>query len=142
MRPRDEVIRDLARQWLTKADQDLAVAAHLLSEEAPFLTAAAFHAQQAAEKYLKALLVRHQVEFPKTHDLGELLDLLATADAALAQQLRAAEGLNPYAVDTRYPGDCPEMTVQDGRQAVALATQVKEQVFLRLGAYLQGPSDR
>jgi HEPN domain-containing protein len=82
------------------------------------------------------------VEFPKTHDLGELLDLLATADAALAQQLRAAEGLNPYAVDTRYPGDCPEMTVQDGRQAVALATQVKEQVFLRLGAYLQGPSDR
>jgi len=40
-----------------------------------------FHAQQAAEKFIKAFLVRHQIEFPKTHDIGLLRQLVARVEA-------------------------------------------------------------
>lgn len=59
----------LVRQWLAKADEDMAVAERLFKEEMPFLNAITFHAQQAAEKYLKAYLVHRQIEFPKTHSI-------------------------------------------------------------------------
>ena len=65
MRPPEEVRRELVRQWLGKAEGDFAVAEHPLAEGTGFLAAAGFHWQQAAEKFLKALLVRHQVDFPK-----------------------------------------------------------------------------
>jgi HEPN domain-containing protein len=64
---------------------------------------ASFHAQQAAEKALKALLIRHQVSYSKTHDLGELLQLAEPVAAGIAGALADAEGLTPHAVDTRYP---------------------------------------
>ncbi|MFB0515387.1 MAG: HEPN domain-containing protein, partial [Candidatus Neomarinimicrobiota bacterium] len=66
MRPPEEVKREFLQQWLEKAAKDLELAAHLLGENAPYLDAIGFHAQQAAEKYLKALLVHYQIEFSKT----------------------------------------------------------------------------
>ena len=103
MRPAEEAQRRLVRQWLARAEEDFGVAQHLLSEGSPYLRAIGFHSQQAVEKFLKAVLVRHQVEFRKTHNLGELLDLIATVDATLAESLREATALNPYGVDVRYP---------------------------------------
>ncbi len=64
---------------------------------APF--AAAFHAQQAIEKGLKALLVWHAVDHPPKHDLGLLMTLLP--DGSRAKGLPVA-GLTVYAVDQRY----------------------------------------
>lgn len=60
----------------------------LLTESAAFPSVAAFHCQQAAEKYLKAFLTWHGVEFPKTHDIGVLLDLVETVAPELATSLR------------------------------------------------------
>ena len=58
---------------MRKAEGDLRAAEHLLAlEERDYFTAA-FHAQQAAEKPLKAFLVRHQIPFGKTHDIQELV---------------------------------------------------------------------
>lgn len=74
MRPPDEVRKDLVRQWMQRADQDLAAAEILLRDASGVRPVIAFHAQQAAEKYLKAILVWHQVYFPKTHDIGKVLD--------------------------------------------------------------------
>ena len=53
MRPREVVMLDLVRQWLAKAEDDLAVAAHLVDVGNPYLSAVGFHAQQASEKFLK-----------------------------------------------------------------------------------------
>jgi hypothetical protein len=66
MRLPDEVRRDLVRQWIGKAEQDLTAAEILLMSATRLPSVIAFHAQQAVEKYLKAILVRHQVYFPKT----------------------------------------------------------------------------
>ena len=128
MRPPDEVKRELVRQWLVKAEEDFSVARHLVSGKAPYLLTVGFHAQQAAEKFLKAFLVHHQIEFPKTHDLGELLDLVSEADAALAESLRTVTILNPYGVEARYPGDFPQLTQKDAAGAIELAARVRDAV--------------
>ena len=133
MKPRDEVRRELVEQWLGKAEEDLAAAEHLVASEEPLWASAAFHAQQAAEKYMKAFLVHHQVEFRKTHDLGELLDLVATLDEPFAKSLGDLTILNPYGVDARYPGDYPDVRRQDAEEAVSLAGRVRQAVQRALG---------
>ena len=75
MRPPEEVLRDLVRDWVGKADLDYRAAERLLQDEERLREIIAFHCQQAAEKYLKGFLVRHQVEFPKTHNVRQLLNL-------------------------------------------------------------------
>jgi HEPN domain-containing protein len=74
---RDPRVLTLCADWLKRANEDFGLARHLLDEESVYLHAIAFHSQQAAGKYLKALLVFHQQEFPKTHDITELLDILS-----------------------------------------------------------------
>ncbi len=132
MKPADEVRRDLVRQWLRKAEDDFELSEHLLAENSPYLGAVGFHAQQAAEKFLKALLTHRQIEFPKTHNIGELLDLLAKADLPLASSLGDASALNPFSVDIRYPGDVPEVTIEEAKTAVELAGKIRAAVRSRL----------
>lgn len=59
--------------------------------------------QQRAEKYLKALLVRHRIEFPKTHDLAELEDLVVGVEPDIRLVNQFLVVLNPYGIDIRYP---------------------------------------
>lgn len=132
MKPRDEVKRKLVGQWLAKAEQDLDAAEMLRSGEPPLLYPACFHAQQAGEKYLKALLTWHQIEFPKTHSLGELLDLLKQKDAELASSLRDAVILNPYGVNIRYPGDAPEPSRKEAEEARVIVLKIRDGVLRRL----------
>jgi len=132
MRPPEEVKRELVRQWLGKAEQDMKAGEALLAAEPPFLYPACFHAQQAAEKYLKALLTWHQIEFPKTHAIEQLLDLLKDADAKTVSDLKDASMLTPYGVDIRYPSDQPEPSRDEAREAVELARTVRNAVMDRL----------
>lgn len=78
MKPPDAALRQLVRQWLDKATADFEAAEQLCGQGGRFREIVAFHCQQAAEKYLKALLVQWQVEFPKTRDIAKLLDRVAT----------------------------------------------------------------
>ncbi len=128
MRPHEEIKRKVMAEWVRKADADFDLAEHLLAEGSNFLNAIAFHCQQAVEKYLKAFLVWHQIHFPKTHDLEELLDLVETVEAGLAESLRDVIVLTPYGVEVRYPGDRPDATPETARQAVQLARQVRDAV--------------
>jgi HEPN domain-containing protein len=132
MRPPEEIRAELVRQWLAKAEEDLGVAEYLVSENTEYFSAAGFHAQQAAEKFLKAVLVHHQIEFPKTHDLAGLLDLISRADPDLALALGDVIGLNIYAVEARYPGDSPEITASEAKIALSLAIKVQRHVLKKL----------
>ena len=69
MKQPEEVKREFTAQWLIKAEGDYSTAEHLLSSSESHLEAIAFHCQQTVEKYIKALLVWHQIEFTKTHDI-------------------------------------------------------------------------
>jgi len=91
-----------------------------------------FNAQQAAEKAIKALLIRHNVEFPYVHDLAELLTLLERAGHGIPESVRQAERLTRFAVFNRYPGLTPPTSREEYQEALALAEAVVRWVEERL----------
>lgn len=135
IRPRDVVVREFVDEWLAKAEADLAGARVLLQEGERFADMAGFHAQQAAEKFLKAYLTRRQIEFPKTHLLEELLSLVATADKALALRLRKVSALNPYAVEWRYPPGTGGRGADAAREAIGLAEEVRSAILAAISGH-------
>ena len=139
MKPPEQVKRELTQQWLAKAKQDFEVAQHLVSQGADYFSAVGFHSQQAAEKYLKALLTHHQIEFPKTHNLGELLDLLVPVQPPTAGSLRDITALNPYGVEIRYPDDMLEVTSEEAGEAVKLAGRARDAVLSALPDDVKNP---
>lgn len=132
MRPPEQVLRELVKQWATKAEVDFRAAGRLIEGDDPLREAVAFHCQQASEKYLKALLVRHQVEFPKTHNIRQLLDLVATVDAEMAESLNDAALLTPYGVDIRYPGDFPDVVAGQETALYEITGRVRAAVLAAL----------
>jgi len=129
MRPPEEVRKRIVNDWLDRANADIALAEHLLSEEAGFQNAIAFHCQQAAEKYLKALLTWWGTEFPKTHELARLIKLIETHDPELAASMFGVTVLTPYGVELRYPGDRPDVSQDEAREAAKLARQIRDSVL-------------
>lgn len=132
MRPPEEVRQEQVRQWLAKAEQDYALTCHLLENRTSFFSAIGFHAQQSVEKFLKALLTHHEIEFPKTHSITHLLSLLSTIDPSLAASLVDTELLSAYGVESRYPGDLPDLTEQEAVSARDLAKITRQAILTRL----------
>ncbi len=87
--------------------------------------------QQSAEKYLKALLVRHALAVPKIHDLEDLADLIVRVEPDIRLIDTFLVQLNPYGVDIRYPG--PATTDNDAKEAVIAMREVRRFVRARLG---------
>ncbi len=136
MKPPEVTLRELVLQWIEKAAADLEAAEQLCAQGGRFRGIVAFHCQQAAEKYLKALLVRHQIEFPKTHDIARLLDRLARVNTSTAESLMDADVLTPFGVDVRYPSDAPEVLAGGETKAIDIARQVRDGVMISLRPYL------
>jgi HEPN domain-containing protein len=86
-----------------------------------------FHAQQCAEKYLKALLVLAAVDFPRTHDIGELAELIS-GKFRLTLSVEERQRLTAYATVTRYPGDYEKIPLSEARRAIAVARRVRREI--------------
>ena len=98
----------IARRWLARADEDIAVAELLIAQAEPVLLAAAFHCQQAAEKIAKAMLIVFHTRPPKTHDLEKLAELLSTVDPQIGTRMFELRALTTWYVGARYPGASDE----------------------------------
>lgn len=129
----DDAPGDFVERWLETAQVDIDAAIYLLSSEHPFFGVVGFHSQQAGEKFLKALLTFHQVDFPKTHIIEDLLKLVRTADQSVATMLQDTVPLAKYAVETRYPGDVPTLSRADAEMALIMAQRIREVVLTALG---------
>jgi HEPN domain-containing protein len=136
MKPPDEALSVLVRQWIAKASVDYRTAERLLQDAEPIRESIAFHCQQAAEKYLKAFLVSRRIEFPKTHSIGRLLDLVSSISPELAASLEDAELLTPFGVEMRYPGDIPELLPGQEKIAFDLAKRTRDAIEAQLGQHL------
>jgi HEPN domain-containing protein len=99
--------RDLARELIGLAADDRAAAAALLDIAGVSDAIVAFHAQQAVEKSLKAVLASGGVDFPFTHNLAALLQLCEDADVDVPAELEESDLLTPYAVAARYGSKSP-----------------------------------
>jgi len=130
MKPPSEEIQRKVREWCAYADDDLRFA-HLglavPGKEGPPYRLVAYHAQQCAEKYLKAYLVCCGVDFPRTHNISTLLELCSEY-AQWPLTLRDAEELTDYAVATRYPGEAAGVTAPDAQRAIENAESVRTRV--------------
>lgn len=137
MRSPEQVTWDFVQQWSSKAQKDLRAASVLLAADLEDYESVGFHAQQAAGKFIKAFLVRHQIEFPKTHDIAALRGLMARVDRRTFQLLVPAEVLTPYGATFRYPGASPVVSREEGARALGLAEQVRDIVLASLKPYLE-----
>ncbi len=93
---------DLPKVLLRKAAQDTLVVEKLLQDPDIDDDLLGFHAQQAAEKLLKAVLAARGVDYPKTHNLRVLIELLATTGVALPDYLNDIVRLTPFGTTFRY----------------------------------------
>jgi HEPN domain-containing protein len=123
---------DDPREWLNRARSDLAIA--MAKQKGVYLEDLCFHAQQATEKSIKALLIRLGVEFPYVHDLARLLTLVEEAGEELPEPVREAERLTRFAIFARYPGLSGPVSEQEYGEAISLAEEVIRWVEQRLGS--------
>ncbi len=118
-----------AQAWIVVGNHDLRSAQALLALDPPETETTAFHAQQAAEKYLKSLLAFHGEEPPRTHDLGALLDLLVPHEATIERFRDESRLLALYAVQVRYPFSGHPPTPEEAADAVAAAQGIYQAVL-------------
>ncbi len=122
----------LTAEWVTKAEADFATATReLRARRAPNYDAACFHAQQCAEKYLKARLQEAGIAFPRTHDLVTLVQLLQPPEAALLALIVDLRLLSAFGVAFRYPGATANRVM--AQDAVQRCRTVRAAVRVSLG---------
>jgi HEPN domain-containing protein len=116
------------REWLKKADEDFEFAASVL-EESTFHAQICFHFHQAAEKYLKSVVVAWDLEFKKIHDLPVLLKSVLAKEPSLQTLLSDCKLLNRFYIDTRYPVHWPtEYTKEETLRAEKAAEHIRDVV--------------
>ena len=114
--------REHAAGWFAKGESDLQAARRLLESEEAY-DVVCFHAQQAAEKFVKAILALRGKEITRTHNLDQLRQQVSAIDQSI-QIPAAVTTLTPYAVQLRYDHDFwPDE--RTARAAVDIATEVR-----------------
>ncbi len=120
------------RAWIAKAENDLLnIRNNLSAEETPWDTVC-FHAEQAAEKALKAFLVAKGETPPRSHDLVFLVSRCESHDAALGVLVPSCERLTYYGVHVRYPEDIYEPTENEARDLAEFASNIVALIRSRL----------
>jgi HEPN domain-containing protein len=122
---------DDPREWLNRAMSNLALAKSKIP--GTYLEDLCFEAQQAAEKAIKAVMIRRNIEFPYVHDLARLLSMLEETREEIPEVVRKAEELTRYALITRYPGIARPVSEQEYAEAVAVAEEVVRWPDERIG---------
>lgn len=118
----EKILPEVAR-WRKYALEDIREARNTLSRSDGVPRHAAFMAQQAAEKAVKAGLILTQVEVPRSHNLGFLIGLLS--DDWSVKRVDANLGaLTKIAIDSRYPVGTREITAAEAEAAVRDAGRI------------------
>ncbi len=122
---------ELIREWIIKAEEDYVTLEILArSRKHRIFNSLCFHAQQCAEKYLKALLASHGISPPRTHDLISLANLLGPKEPTIELAKDLLQRLNSYAVENRYPGE--HATGRQAKTACSAAKEIRRFVRVRL----------
>ncbi len=123
----------LTKRWLNKAAEDFRVMRReFRNTDEPAYNAICFHAQQCTEKLLKGFLQENDINFPKTHNIRDLIVLASTIRPEWSILIDSAVILNRYSVDARYPDD--EAYREDAEEAVAVCEKIRRIVLDALEA--------
>ncbi|HLF74571.1 MAG TPA: HEPN domain-containing protein [Anaerolineales bacterium] len=114
---------DEARRWMVYAKSHLDAAYALLESKDFFTRQVCFFAQQAGEKALKAILVFLEIPFHQTHDLDRIRELIPEG-WEVKERFPHLYDLSVWAVESRYPGDAPDVVESEARETLRLAESV------------------
>ena len=114
------------KEWIEKADHDLGSAKVIYLHLPDYFDTIAFHCQQAAEKYIKAVLFFHQLEFQRSHDLIYLLELLSCKTEINDHWFKIAVSLNSYGVQIRYPNTIIKLSKEEIESAIQIAEDFRK----------------
>ena len=121
--------RKVVNEWLEKADEDFNFAAANLKEGMNFFSQICFHFHQAVEKYFKAYIVSHDLEFEKIHDLIRLQRICAKKDRSLFSVSNECGFLNAFYIETRYPVNWPtNYTKETAMKAMEAADKIAKTI--------------
>lgn len=120
----DEKLKGIVSQWLIKGDNDLRTAEYGLGADEPITDTICFHCQQAVEKYLKMYLVSKGDEPVITHNISILVTSCVRYEPVF-KELGKYDFLTGYAVSLRYPDDFYMPEVDEAREALAAAKEVR-----------------
>jgi HEPN domain-containing protein len=124
-------MKPLTDEWVRKAEGDFTAAKReYRARKEPNFDAACFHAQQCAEKYLKACLHESGIPVERTHNLVHLLDLILPAEPLWEGMRTSLVVLNNYAVVFRYPGEFADR--ETARDAIAICKDLREQARMSM----------
>jgi HEPN domain-containing protein len=120
------------RDWIAKAEEDFAAAVVLARpRKKPLWSPVCFHAQQCAEKYLKAKLNEASIQFLKTHDLEQLLNQTISVEPLWAAFRPALKRLTDSAILPRYPGNF--FTKTEAQRALRTCKAFRKEARLSFG---------
>ena len=118
----ESLVPGSAEDWLRYASSDLELA-RIEKPDGVLLENLCFHAQQAAEKTLKAVLVFLEIHYPTTHNIRTLIDFLPDG-IDIPQVVEDAAALTDYAVESRYPGNIEPVEEEEYRNSIHIAEAV------------------
>ena len=113
----------IIKEWLAEAEEDFSFASINLREKDRFFSRICFFFQQAAEKYLKAFIVAHELGLKKIHNLRILLDICKKEEKEFEKLRKDCIFLNAFYIDTRYPAFWPVGRTRGEAEKAKEATQ-------------------
>ena len=119
-------------EWLVFADEDYATAKDLLKNDNIYARSICFHCQQAAEKYLKALIIKIDLPIIKKHNQAVLVGQIKEVDNSIIKIEKLAVGLTEYAVTIRYRDDFEKISEDEAIRAFENAKAIKKCIELKL----------
>ena len=124
----------VVQEWLAKANEDFRFAEANLREGNEFFAQLCFHFQQAAEKYLKAYIISHNLPFERVHDLVHLLKICSVHTPEFAELKEEGILLNTAYIEARYPVHWPTAyTRETAEEAYRAAGKIAGKVRSGLG---------
>ena len=126
-------MKEHVKEWIDKAEEDLFTCNLFIQQEYFPPAQACFHAQQCAEKYLKAFIIHINGDIDKTHDLVKLLDSnIIPSDKDFSEIRKDAQDITDYGVFTRYPGASGNIDIEDAKEAIEKAIIIKEFILSKI----------
>lgn len=125
-------MRSGTKEWVEFAERDYDAAMLLAESHNPSFEIIAYHCQQTAEKYLKAILIENDKPVPHIHDLGKLNTECRKIQTELDVIQGICERLTPFGTVTRYPGSAMKVGSEHLPLVLAWTEEIRNNIRLQL----------
>jgi len=126
------MLTDYVKNWFARAGEDMELIQAISRETSVSPNVICFHAQQAGEKYLKGFLAHHDLHVRKVHDLEVLVEDCKSVDKTFEELRDEARLLNNFYIESRYPDNYMEFSIQNAKDGFESAKRIKEFVLSKI----------